>query len=62
MRTSTKTPNLFNIISKNAYATPSLLQSDNNSNDLKKCYIMTKTYRLCLGIKLNGLTKFKLLW
>jgi len=49
MKTSVGTPNLFNILSKNAYATPSLLQSGNNTNSkhLEKCYIMTKTYRLC---------------
>jgi hypothetical protein len=39
-----------------------LLQSGNNtnSNHLEKCYIMTKTYWLCQGIKLNGPTKLKL--
>jgi hypothetical protein len=29
---------------------------------LEKCYIMTKTYRLCQSIKLNGLTKSKIHW
>jgi hypothetical protein len=39
MRTSVGTLNIFNILSKNAYATPSLLQSSNNtnSNHLEKC-------------------------
>jgi hypothetical protein len=47
---------------KNAYAIPSLLGSSNgtNSNHFEKCSMITKTYKLCQGVKFNGLTKSKL--
>jgi hypothetical protein len=46
----------------NAYYYSSLLWSNNgtNSNHLKKCSIVTKTYQLCHIIKFNGLVKSKL--
>jgi hypothetical protein len=49
-------------MSKNAYVAPSLLQYCNgtNSNHLEKCSIITKTYKLCWGVKLNGPEKSKL--
>ncbi len=45
-------------------ASLSLLWSDNktNSNHLETCSIITKTYWLCWGVKLNGLKKSKLHW
>jgi hypothetical protein len=33
-----------------------------SSNHLEKCSIITKTYWLCQGVKLNGLAKSKLNW
>ncbi len=59
-----RTPNLLSTLSKDAYVTPSLLWSNNgtNSNHLEKSSIITKTYWLCQGVKLNGSTKSKLHW
>ncbi len=46
MKTSAKTPNLLNILSKIAYATLLMLRFGNgtSSNHLEKCSIITKTY------------------
>ncbi len=64
MRILVKAPNLLSTLSKNAYVASSLLWSNNktNSNHLEKCSIITKTYWLCQGVKLNGPTKSKLHW
>jgi hypothetical protein len=53
--------NLLNIQSKNANATPSLLQYGNNANPnhLGECLITTKMYQLCQTIKFDGLAKSK---
>ncbi len=62
MRTSARTPNLLSNLSKNEYVVFSLLWFGNgtNSNHLEKCSIITKTYQLCKGVKLNGPAKSKL--
>jgi hypothetical protein len=62
MKVSIGAPNLFHTLSKDANDAPSLLRSDNgtNSDHLEKCSMMTKTYWLCWGVRLNGLVKFKL--
>jgi hypothetical protein len=62
MEISIGAPNLFCTLSKNAYDALSLLRSNNgtNSDHLEKCLMMTKTYKLCWGVRLNGLVKFKL--
>ncbi len=61
MKTLVGAPNLLSTMSKNPYATISLLWFNNgiNSNHLYKCSIMTKTYRLCQGVKFNGPKKSK---
>jgi hypothetical protein len=62
VKTSARTPNLLNTLSKNAYASPLLswISNGTNSNCLEKCSIISKTYQLCQGVKLNGLAKSKL--
>jgi len=62
VRTSARTPNLLSNLSKNEYVIFSLLWFGNgtNSNHLEKCSIITKTYQLCKGVKLNGPVKSKL--
>ncbi len=49
------------IIHVDYYHRPSWLWSTNgtNSNHLENCSIITKTYQLCQGVKLNGLKKSK---
>jgi hypothetical protein len=45
MKTLARTPNLLNILSKNAYVDPSMLRfgKGTNSNHLEKCSVITKT-------------------
>ncbi len=64
VRTSTWTLNPLNVLSKNAYVVISILRFGNgiNSKHLEKYLIITKTYWLCWGVKLNGPIKSKIHW
>jgi hypothetical protein len=57
-------PNLLNILSRNAYVTPSLLWFGNGTNfsHVKKISIITITYRFYYTIKLSGSIKSIFHW